>query len=74
MQTKPLKQISKFNPLGVLTKLFRHDRLLSVKEAAELIGRDEKIIYYHIRVKNLPSEEYHGKLLVKETDLEFLKK
>jgi len=74
MKTKQFKHISKLNPLGVLTKLFRHDRLYTVKEIAELLDKSEKVIYYQIRVNNLPAERHYGKLLVRESSLEKLKK
>jgi len=69
MQTKQFKQLSKLNLLRVLTKLFRHDRLYTVKEIAELLDKSEKVIYYQIRVNNLPAERHYGKLLVRESDL-----
>lgn len=74
MKTKLFKQISKLNPMGVLTKHFRHDKLYTIKEAAEMLDKSEKVIYYQIRVRNLPAEEHYGKLLVRESSLESLKK
>jgi len=73
MQTKPFKQLSK-STIGGLTKLFRRDRLLSVKEVAGLVGKSEKVIYYQIRVGNLPAEEHYGILLVRESNLKKITK
>lgn len=58
-----------------LTRKSRSARLFTVQEVAKFLDKDDKTIYYHIRVGNLEVDRRYGKSLIKESSLnEFIKK
>jgi len=64
---------------GILTKFqIKHDkdgdRLLTVREVAKRLDKSEKAVYYDIKVGKLEVDRKYGKLLVKESSLEPIKR
>jgi len=49
-------------------------KLLTVKQVAKLLDKSEKAVYYDIKVGKLQVDRRYGKLLVRESSLESLKK
>lgn len=62
-------------PQKLLSRFLETNDLHSVTETAKLIGKDNKTVYYHIKVKNLKAIRKYGMVLVTgESINEFLKK
>jgi len=50
------------------------NKLLTVREVARRLDKSEKAVYYDIKVGKLQVDRRYGKLLVKESSLEPIKR
>jgi len=50
------------------------EKLLTVKQVAKLLDKSEKAVYYDVKVGKLEVDRRYGKVLIKESSVESIKK